>query len=77
MSLTQTFPATATCQAMADYFTWLVNTGRGTDKAMLDQRGLGYLIKPEFVGKQIGLCLPTPDEFENAEMHQVFVRPVF
>ena len=77
MSLAPTFPATDTCQAMADYFTWLVKTGRGTDKAMLDQRGLGYLIKPEFVGKPIGLCLPPPDEFENAEMHQVFVRPVF
>lgn len=77
MTLTQTFPETATCQAMADYFTWFVKAGRGTDKAMLDQRGLGHLVKPEFVGKPIGLCLPPPDEFENAEMHQVFVRPVF
>ena len=77
MSLAPTFPATATCQAMADYFAWFVKAGRGTDLAMLDQRGLGYLIKPEFVGKPIGLCLPPPDEFENAEMHQVFVRPTF
>ena len=77
MSLTQTFPETATCKALADYFTWFVKAGRGTDKAMLDQRGLGFLVKPEFVGKPIGLCLPPPDEFENAEMHQVFVRPVF
>lgn len=77
MSLTPTFPETATCQALADYFTWLVKIGRSADKAMLDQRGLGFLVKPEFVGKPIGLCLPPPDEFENAEMHQVFVRPVF
>jgi len=77
VSLTQTFPETATCQALADYFTWFVKAGRGTDKVMLDQRGLGFLVKPEFVGKPIGLCLPPSDEFENAEMHQVFVRPVF
>lgn len=77
MSLALTFPDIANCQTMHDYFAWFVKAGRGTDKVMLDQRGLGFLVQPQFVGKPIGLCLPPPDEFENAEMHQVFVRPVF
>jgi hypothetical protein len=71
------FPATATCQEMADYFAWFVKVGRGTDKAMLDQRGLGHLVQPHFVGKPIGLCLPPAEEADNAEMHKVFVRPTF
>lgn len=44
---------------------------------MLDQRGLGFLVQPQFVGKPIGLCLPPPEESDNAEMHKVFVRPIF
>lgn len=77
MSHAPTFPEVANCQTMYDYFAWFVQTGRGADRAMLDQRGLSYLVLPQYVGKDIGLCLPPPDETDNPVLHKVYLRPTF
>ena len=44
---------------------------------MLDQRGLSYLVLPQYVGKDIGLCLPPHDETDNPVLHKVYLRPTF
>ena len=77
MSHAPTFPEVATCQTMYDYFAWFVQTGRGADRATLDQRGLSFLVLPQYVGKDIGLCLPPPDETDNPVLHKVYLRATF
>ena len=77
MTHAPTFPEVANCQTMYDYFAWFVQTGRGADRAMLDQRGLSFLVLPQYVGKDIGLCLPPPDETDNPVLHKVYLRPTF
>lgn len=77
MTHTPTFPETANCQTVYDYFAWFVENGRGADRATLDQRGLSYLVLPQYVGKDIGLCLPPHDETDNPVLHKVYLRPTF
>lgn len=77
MSHAPTFPEIASCQTMYDYFAWFVENGRGQDRAVLDNRGLSYLVLPQYVGKDIGLCLPPPDETDNRDLHKVYLRATF
>lgn len=77
MNHAPTFPEVATCQTMYDYFAWFVQTGRGADRATLDQRGLSFLVLPQYVGKDIGLCLPPHDETDNPVQHKVYLRATF
>jgi len=44
---------------------------------MLDNRGLGFPVLPQYVGKDIGLCLPPPDETDSRDLHKVYLRATF
>ena len=76
-NLSPCFPEIANCEAMRDYFDWHVQNGRGKDKAVLDKRGLGFLVFPQYLEKDIGLCLPPADETQNPDLNKVFVRATF
>jgi len=77
MSHVPTFPEVSNCEAMRDYFAWFVQVGRGKEKVVLDQRGLSFLVLPQYVGKDIGLCLPPTDETDNPVLHKVYLRATF
>ena len=72
-----TFPLSATCEQLRDFFDWHVQCGYGTHTVMLDRRGLEYLVQPEKVGKDIGLTLPTEGESANPEQHIIYLRAAF
>lgn len=77
MSHAPIFPEVSNCEAMRDYFEWFVQAGRGREKVVLDKRGLGFLVLPQHMDKDIGLCLPPTDETDNPDLHKVYVRATF
>lgn len=63
-------PVGASAQQLADYFTWMVETGRGAHLVQLDQRGLADLCKKGVV------LLGIPPAGEHIADGTVFLRAV-
>jgi len=65
-------PLPDTAEQLRDYFEWVVQTGGGSRRVWLDQRGLSF-IEPKHHGI-IGLAIPDDGETDG---NKVFLRAVY
>lgn len=58
------YPSIATYKQLRDHFDEQVMNGKGDLPVVLDRRGLSNLVLPQYLKRDIGVCLP-PDESNN------------
>lgn len=68
-------PGAARIEQLADYFSWLVETGHGKDLAYIDQRGLSFLQPKHHACLAVGI--PPEGETHDSKAGRSFVRAVF
>lgn len=67
-------PQPVTVETLRDYFEWHVQNGRGRFKAMIDRRGLMYLVPEKY--EKLGAGIPHHDDTHDDKAGKVFIRVV-
>lgn len=70
-------PAIVTCTNLRDYFDAHVQAGRGNFASVFDRRGLSYLVYPQYLTREIGVCLPPIENTYNTQEGIVYLGSTF